>query len=516
MSDVAIRNIPTAAVTIHPGNRKKLEIADLAESLKKRGQLQPILVHALPKKKNEYELIAGERRLRAALEIGWPDIEAKVFENLDESEIREIRLIENLQREDLTVWEEAEHLAELQKLQPTARVEDLAVKVGRGPQWVASRLATNRVIPKLRELIAGQNWPLGHVALLARVPTERQPDVLAEIIREQKEGYNWSDRGGAPSLSELRDFLESTQGILDSAPWAQDDAKLVPKAGTCNACHKRSNAQPFLFPELSTDKEDRCLDPVCWNEKQIAFVALSVNKLKEEGKAPVFAKSYSPVSKPIAAALGVKDEPKSVYDFDECKKTDPKAVPVVLIDEQNGGKIQYMKPKAANNGHASHKNGKAHRPIDQETGKPAQPSSKERLASLKAKRQCLAVELWNEKLPKLKPKFKGLVEDLVVFFGTQSAKRARLPQDWLAFGALKSKIDDDAWKQLAPVFQDRLNRFGPIEEQADGLWKEARAQASALNFEKDLKDCWHEAVKEAPLSKVLKDEGVADSVGAMP
>src|SRR4026207_834604 len=104
----ALRDIPLSQVESNPFQPRKTfqkeELAELRESLKTSGLLQPITVRPSPKN-NGYELIAGERRLRAAADLGWETIPAVVKEMTDQ-EILTLALIENLQRSDLNPIEE--------------------------------------------------------------------------------------------------------------------------------------------------------------------------------------------------------------------------------------------------------------------------------------------------------------------------------------------------------------------------------------------------------------------------
>src|SRR5579872_5379223 len=76
-------------------------LRSLADSLQQEGLIQPITVRLLPETENAYELVSGERRLRAAKLLGWTTIEAKIIQVISEGEAAAKGLIENLQREDL-------------------------------------------------------------------------------------------------------------------------------------------------------------------------------------------------------------------------------------------------------------------------------------------------------------------------------------------------------------------------------------------------------------------------------
>ena len=107
---VAVRHIPIVAIESNPDQPRKYfapqELEELANSIREKGVLQPILVRSVTGKSNQYEIIAGERRWRASKIAGLAEIPALV-KNLDENSAAEIALIENVQRSDLNAIEEA-------------------------------------------------------------------------------------------------------------------------------------------------------------------------------------------------------------------------------------------------------------------------------------------------------------------------------------------------------------------------------------------------------------------------
>ena len=134
-------------------NFDEAALEDLSESIRQYGILQPLIVRRLPEK--GYELIAGERRLRAARKAGLEKVPALVREYND-AEISEIALIENIQRENLNIIEEAEAYAFLmQNFQLTQ--EMLAKKVGRSRPHIANSLRLLELaVPVQDKLVAGE------------------------------------------------------------------------------------------------------------------------------------------------------------------------------------------------------------------------------------------------------------------------------------------------------------------------------------------------------------------------
>ena len=110
-------------------------IKELAETLDKDGLLQPIVVR---EDGDQYEIIAGERRYRAAKSLGWETIPA-IVKNMDDDQAASLALIENLQREDLNPIDEAKAYTNLMKLNNLTQTA-LAKDMGKSQSYVAKRL----------------------------------------------------------------------------------------------------------------------------------------------------------------------------------------------------------------------------------------------------------------------------------------------------------------------------------------------------------------------------------------
>jgi ParB family chromosome partitioning protein len=162
------------------------QLRELADSIKQRGVIQPLLVRPINNGNGNgrYELIAGERRWRAAREAGLTTIPAIVSEASDQ-EALEIALIENLQREDLNAIEEAhayEQLATLFKLTQ----EHIAEKVGRSRAAVANSLRLLGLHADVQSWIADGRLSVGHAkAILGLTIVEEQRLVAERVLKEK-------------------------------------------------------------------------------------------------------------------------------------------------------------------------------------------------------------------------------------------------------------------------------------------------------------------------------------------
>ncbi len=157
-------------------------ILELADSIKVHGLLQPIVV-SYDAEEDEYELIAGERRLEAAKHLGMKTIPAVVQDVDDESRF-ELGLVENIQREDLNPIEEA-RAYELLMEKFALTQEQAAHRLGRKRATIANSLRLLKLPEDIRVEIASGSLSAGHAKALAAIEDEEQ---LREILRRLREG----------------------------------------------------------------------------------------------------------------------------------------------------------------------------------------------------------------------------------------------------------------------------------------------------------------------------------------
>lgn len=152
-------------------------MADLVASVRRRGVLQPVFVR---RSGADYELIAGERRLRAATEAGLPEIPAIVMEASDNDALL-MALVENLQRENLNILEEAEAYGML-AAQFGLTQEQIAQQVGKARPSVANTMRVLDLPPEVREMIADGRLSPGHAKVLAGLAIAQEQILLAQRV----------------------------------------------------------------------------------------------------------------------------------------------------------------------------------------------------------------------------------------------------------------------------------------------------------------------------------------------
>lgn len=182
-----VREVATSTVVASPWQPRSVfdsaALTELVESVKVHGILQPLLVRAVGSK---FELIAGERRLRAAQAALLKKVPVIVIEATDEKAL-EIALIENLQREDLNPIEEAEGYALLQKKFSLTQ-EKVAAQVGKARASVANSLRLLELPDGIRKYVAEGLLSVGHAKVLLSLDSEKEKELLAR--RSIKEGLS--------------------------------------------------------------------------------------------------------------------------------------------------------------------------------------------------------------------------------------------------------------------------------------------------------------------------------------
>ena len=155
---------------------KEEDLAQLQASIAATGLLQPITVRAAD---GHFELVAGERRLRAATRLGWSEIPA-IVKDYDDKELLTLALVENLQRADLNPIEEAEGysrlVAEFQLTQ-----QEVAGVVGKDRSTVANALRLLNLPDAIRSMLQAGHLTVGHARALLSLPSER---VMVDLARE--------------------------------------------------------------------------------------------------------------------------------------------------------------------------------------------------------------------------------------------------------------------------------------------------------------------------------------------
>jgi ParB family chromosome partitioning protein len=179
----ALRDIPIKNIRRNPFQPRKdfdpRQLNELRESLSTSGLLQPVTVRRAAEGGESYELVAGERRLRAAQELGWTTISA-VVKDLDDRELLALALIENLQRTDLNPIEEAEGYDRLVREFGHTH-QTVGAMVGRDRSTVANMLRILQLPASVRQMVRDGALTVGQARPLLGLSDETK---IVELARE--------------------------------------------------------------------------------------------------------------------------------------------------------------------------------------------------------------------------------------------------------------------------------------------------------------------------------------------
>ena len=298
------------------------DIEELTASIKEKGVIEPLVVKDLGDGK--YELIAGERRLRASKAAGLEKVPVSVYSG-DDADIEEVKLIENIQRKDLSPVEEA--VAFKAYMDSTkASVETLAQKLAKQKVYVDRRLALLDLPPEIKKALETGKLLLGHALIIARLKgAKAQRSMFKEIV-----GQHMSVKDAESHVQN-----QDTTAELRHAVFSKDE---------CKGCRYNGGEQSVLF-DTGSELKGICLDKTCFLKKTREWKKVETKKLQDKG-----VKVLSPEQ---IQALKVKEQ---VYTWnDDYKKIvaklhkEPDNYAVVFTDRYYGGiekEIYCLNPSA--------------------------------------------------------------------------------------------------------------------------------------------------------------------------
>jgi ParB family chromosome partitioning protein len=221
---VVVRQIPLAQISANPDQPRKTfnekELAELAESVKEKGVLSPIILRNVKNKPYLYEIVAGERRFRAAKMAGLSEIPALV-KTLDDKNAMEIALIENVQRENLNPIEEAEGYENLmQKCQYS--LQDVSKLIGKSESYIRNLMRINNLPASVKELIKEGKISASHARTIA---VSENPEKLAHDIVNSKLSVAETERR-VKSTNRSKSSRSFNKNTLDTAYVAKIESKI--------------------------------------------------------------------------------------------------------------------------------------------------------------------------------------------------------------------------------------------------------------------------------------------------
>jgi ParB/RepB/Spo0J family partition protein len=351
---------------------------DFVDSIRQQGVIQPIVVRA--RVDGGWEIVYGHRRWEGTKIAGLDEIPA-IIRALTDDEVFEAQLVENIHREDMHPIDEADGFKRM--IEHGRDVKYIAERLGRPAAYVVQRLQLCSLGKEVRAAYDAEEITLTVAVLLARIPGKLQTEALERVAGDSK------FHEAPMSAVEAKKELEAHYLLrLDQAPFDITDAQLVPKAGACNACPKRTGNQMELYPDAAGP--DLCTDPICHHGKVDAIWKIRVKQAKVVGQ-PVI--EGNAVEKALAYNGGYKNLDSEEWTGNGHKKVRSifgKELPPITLARDPQGKILEL-VKAGDLEKAIRKN----RPASTSSHTSASPAEVSRRKSEEAKglRTAAAVNL---------------------------------------------------------------------------------------------------------------------------
>jgi len=252
-----IRQVSRSAIVPSPlqprKNFRPEELAEMVDSIKERGIIQPLIVRLV---NGKYELIAGERRWRAAGAAGLEKLPVIVRE-ASNRDVLELALIENLQRADLSPIEEAEAYARLMK-EFTLTQEQVAQQVGKGRVAVANAVRLLTLPGQIQAWIGTGDLSVGHAKVLLGLSNAGEQLLAAERIRKE----NLTVRGAERLVASMRAGSKPRRkaaAVTSAAIFADLEKRLQQHVGTRVRIVGKANAGKIEIQYFSPEDLERIL-----------------------------------------------------------------------------------------------------------------------------------------------------------------------------------------------------------------------------------------------------------------
>lgn len=339
----AITRIPFGRLVESSTNPRQVfsagAMAELVESIKSQGVLQPIVVRPLVHQlqglqadsddDEQFEVVFGHRRFRAAQQADVGEMPC-IVRAMTDSEVSQAQLHENLARADVHPIEEAEgYSALMRNFGVTA--DQLVQQTGKSRSYIYGRLALLKACSAVRHACLADEIGSETALLIARLRTDKlQQQALATI---KAKNIDVKD-GGKKSFRHIRDLLREKFTLAlhgQDCLFDPGDVFLVPDAGPCTSCPKRSGNAPE-FQDIATAHENSwgstragdtglCTDPECYETKKRAHLANAARALESAGMTVV---AGNAARQAVDARGNVKGAFVPIQDARRALKTLPK------------------------------------------------------------------------------------------------------------------------------------------------------------------------------------------------
>ncbi len=351
-------SLPLIELVRSKTNRQIVEddaLLEMAATMKVYGVLQPLLVRRLPgarlqdtfedesTRRASHEIIAGERRFVAARIAGLNRVPVHIVA-ADDTHAVVMQLIENLHRENLNPLDEARGIQQLVDDFNMTR-DAVANALKRSHTHVVESLRLLKICPEAIAALKAGTLNRSVALLVAQRPT---PALQVEFTRKALTG---GPDGGPLSYRSAKDLAQRQYMTdLTQAPFALDNAQLLPKVGACTQCPKRTGANPELWDKAGADV---CTDTACFADKKEAHYEALKADAQAKGRKIITgreARELMPTEGATPKGYILLDKPTKKGETEPMRQVLGQEVPqgkVVLIETPTGGVVEAVPVRAA-------------------------------------------------------------------------------------------------------------------------------------------------------------------------
>lgn len=265
-ADKSVFHCPVEKITPQAGQPRQhfdeTELAELTASIQEHGIIEPLVVRRTAKGADTFELIAGERRWRAAQRAGLKEV-LVVVKDVSPKEAFELALVENVQRADLNPIEVAEALDRLLR-EHSYTHETLAAKVGKDRTTIVNSLRLLKLPAQIRSMVIGRELTEGHARAILGAPTDKaMNDIADKTVRAKLPVRKVEALVRAAKAKEKGEPEKSADTKKKKSPAVLDlEARLQRKLGTKVEVEDENGAGRIVVAYSSLDELDRILHAI--------------------------------------------------------------------------------------------------------------------------------------------------------------------------------------------------------------------------------------------------------------
>lgn len=335
-----IVNVPLKAIKLSATNdvtRGKItkgSLSELADSIQTVGVIEAVTVRPMLHSEEGflYELVVGERRVRASRMAGMEDIPARIRDLSDDMALI-VQITENIQREGIHPLRECQGYKLILQKDKTQTAATLATTFGKSESYILKRLKLDDLIPAAKKDFLANKMNIGHAMILSRLSPDDQQKLIDSFLKYY---------GDYRTVADMEKYVDNHfRCTLSNAPFDLADAELCEKAGACMNCPKRSGTMPLLFSEIQ--ENDQCFDRDCFRNKIETFLVRRTTEVINTEPGVALIRDYSePIEKVTELVRSHNIKVLKEHDDFSTRKNDGQKIKGLWLSGANAGHIKTI------------------------------------------------------------------------------------------------------------------------------------------------------------------------------